>query len=412
MTTTHPRIRGSAVAAPPHSPVRARIAEGLFRRAVRPLRLRVLLPDGTELGGGSPGDPVLRLVRPAAFFLRLGTDAMIGFGEAYLAGDWTVDTTEDLPDVLTAFAERLPLLVPPWLHGLRRLVHRPVPDHEENTLHGARRNIHRHYDLSNELFAAFLDPGMTYSSAWFDGDPTLTLEAAQDRKIDGVLDFAGVRAGTHVVEIGTGWGTLAIRAAQRGARVTSLTISAEQQALAERRIADAGVADRVQVLLRDYREANGSYDAVVSVEMVEAVGERYWPTYFATLDRLLRPGGRVGLQSITMAHDRMLATRGSHGWINEYVFPGGLIPSVTAIEEAVADHTSLRIDHRRDFGRDYARTLRLWRERFLAAGEHVASLGFDGDFLRMWEFYLAYCEAGFRSGYLGVCQLRLVKEHA
>jgi len=163
----------------------------------------------------------------------------------------------------------------------------------------------------------------------------------------------------------------------------------------------------VQVLLRDYREAQGSYDAVVSVEMIEAVGEAYWPTYFSTLERLLRPGGRVGLQSITMPHDRMMAARGDYTWIHKYVFPGGIIPSVEAIERNLADHTDLRIVERRSLGPDYARTLAQWRENFLEHWQAVAALGFDETFRRMWEFYLAYCEAGFRVGYLDVYQLSL-----
>jgi cyclopropane-fatty-acyl-phospholipid synthase len=260
--------------------------------------------------------------------------------------------------------------------------------------------------MSNDLFAAFLDETMNYSSAWF-ADGTETLEDAQRRKMDGVLDLAGVRCGQQVLEIGTGWGSLAVRAAERGARVTSLTISAEQRDLAERRIAEAGVADRVTVLLRDYREARGSYDAVLSVEMIEAVGEAYWPTYLSALDRLLAPGGAVGLQSITMSHDRMIATRQDYSWIHKYVFPGGLIPSVTAIEQTLAAHTGLRISSGRRLGSDYARTLGHWRRRFLANWEGVAELGFDGTFRRMWEFYLAYCEAGFRVGYLDVRQFAL-----
>ncbi|HEX4253267.1 MAG TPA: cyclopropane-fatty-acyl-phospholipid synthase family protein [Pseudonocardia sp.] len=400
---------------PPGGAARARIAESLFRRAVRPLEVRVELPGGERLGAGGPGSPVLRLVRPAAFYRRIGTNATIGFGESYMVGDWTAT---DLADVLTPFAARLSTLVPPVLHRLRRLVVPRTPTEEHNTIDGARDNIHRHYDLSNELFAAFLDDTMTYSSAWFGSsspglDGTVASPMAEDlagaqlRKIDGVLDMAGVRPGQHILEIGTGWGALAIRAARRGARVTTLTISAEQARFAERRIAEAGVADRVQVLLRDYREARGSYDAVVSVEMIEAVGAEYWPAYFRTLDRLLAPGGRVGLQSITMGHDRMLATRGSYSWIHKYVFPGGLIPSVTAIEQNLAAHTGLRIERRRGLGPDYATTLALWRARFLANWRQVAALGFDETFRRMWEFYLAYCEAGFRVGYLDVQQLAL-----
>ena len=388
---------------PPHSAVRAYLAERLFRHAVRTLPVQVLLPGGERLAAGPAGSPIMRIERPAAFFHRLGVDAKIGFGEAYMAGDWT---SPELADLLTPFAARAARLVPPWLHGMRRRVDRLHPATDEPTLRGARHNARRHY-VSNDLFAAFLDETMSYSAAWFDGQD-LDLAAAQRHKIDGMLDFAGVGNGTHLLEIGTGWGELALRAGRRGATVTSLTISAEQKEFAERRIAQAGLSDRVRVLLRDYREAEGRFDAVVSVEMVEAVGARYWPTYFTAIDRLLRPGGRVGLQTITMSHERMLATRDSYTWVHKYVFPGGIIPSVTAIEQALGD-TSLRIDRRRDFGQDYGRTLRLWRERFAQRWPDIAGLGFDETFRRMWEFYLAYSEAGFRSGYLGVSQFRMVK---
>jgi cyclopropane-fatty-acyl-phospholipid synthase len=390
---------------PPQVPARARIAEALFRRAVRDLPVRVVLPGGERLGTGDRTSPVMRIVRPAAFYNRLGASSKIGFGESYMAGDWTSTQPADL---LTPFAARLSTLISPTLQRVFRRVaeaRRPVED--ANTLEGSRTNIQRHYDLSNELFATFLDETMSYSAGWF-ADGSDDLADAQRRKIDGVLDLAGVRSGMHVLEIGTGWGELARRAAERGARVTTLTLSAEQAALAERRLAAAGVADRVQVLLRDYREARGSYDAVVSVEMVEAVGMAFWPTYFAALDRLLRPGGRVGLQAITMPHDRMLAARDDHSWISKYIFPGGLIPSVTAIEENVREHTGLRVVERRSLGPDYARTLAHWRQNFQDRWEEVAALGFDPTFRRMWEFYLAYCEAGFRVGYLDVHQFSLV----
>ncbi|MDQ2707815.1 MAG: cyclopropane-fatty-acyl-phospholipid synthase family protein [Actinomycetota bacterium] len=393
---------------PPHSPARARIAQALFRRAVRTLDVQVVLPGGERLGAGGPDAPVMRIPRPDAFFNRLGANSKIGFGESYMVGDWT---SNELADLLTPFAARLSTLISPTLQRVfRRYVEARQPHDEQNTVEGSRQNIHRHYDLSNDLFAIFLDETMSYSAAWFAdgaGHGPADLADAQRRKIDGILDMAGVGPGQHVLEIGTGWGGLATQAAQRGARVTTLTISAEQAKLAEERLAAAGVADRVQVLLRDYREAHGSYDAVVSVEMIEAVGERYWPTYFGQLDKLLRPGGRVGLQSITMPHDRMLASRGDYSWIHKYVFPGGLIPSVPAIEQNLARHTSLRIAERRSLGPDYARTLAHWRQTFLARWEDVAPLGFDDTFRRMWEFYLAYCEAGFRCGYLDVYQLSL-----
>ncbi|WP_285504606.1 cyclopropane-fatty-acyl-phospholipid synthase family protein [Actinokineospora sp. NBRC 105648] len=388
---------------PPRNAARARIARALFANAVRTLPVRVVLPGGRRLGVGGPTSPVMRIHRPEAFFHRLGVDAKIGFGEAYMVGDWS---TNSLAELLTEFSARMSTLIPPRLQAFRRWVDRRQPSTEENTLSGSRQNIQRHYDLSNELFALFLDETMTYSSAIF--EPGVTdLRTAQLHKIDSVLDHARVGPESHVLEIGTGWGALAIQAAKRGARVTSLTISAEQKALAEQRIAAEGLADRVQVLLRDYREAQGSYDAVVSVEMIEAVGEEYWPTYFSAVDRLLKPGGRFGLQSITIAHDRLLATRGGYTWIHKYVFPGGIIPSPEAIEQSLATHTGMRVHAFQDFGHDYAETLRQWRLRFLAQWPAVSALGFDETFRRMWEFYLGYCEAGFRSGYLGVRQLSI-----
>ena len=212
-----------------------------------------------------------------------------------------------------------------------------------------------------------------------------------------------------MLEVGTGWGELAIQAARRGAKVVTITISREQQALAARRVAEAGLADQVSVELRDYRDVDGEFDAICSVEMLEAVGERYWDAYFAALDAHLAPGGRIGLQTITMPHDRMLATRHTYTWIQKYIFPGGLLPSVTAIENSLTGATRLRITGREDFGAHYAETLRIWRERFRARADEVAGLGFDEVFNRMWNFYLCYSEAGFRAGYIGVSQLTLAR---
>jgi cyclopropane-fatty-acyl-phospholipid synthase len=376
-------------------------------RAVAALPLRLQFPDGTTIGGGDPTDPLMVIHRPDTFFTRLAADAKIGFGEAYMAGDWDAGPGTDLADLLTPLAANVANLVPEPLQRLRRLVERRQPLHEENTPSQARQNIHRHYDLSNDLFAAFLDETLSYSSALFDeGDD---LAGAQRRKVDAILDFAGVRSGTEVLEIGTGWGQLAIQAAQRGAHVTTITLSGEQCDLALRRIAGVGVFDRVSVLLADYREVTGTYDAIVSVEMIEAVGQRFWPDYFATLDRLLRPGGRVGLQSITISHDRLLATQDSYSWIHKYIFPGGIVPSVQAIESTLHEHTSLRIAERRDFGEDYGTTLKRWRDNFITNWPTIAGDRFDPVFKRMWEFYLAYCEAGFRAGYLGVSQFALAR---
>lgn len=396
--------RWGRLGSPPVSASRARIAEILFRHAVRSLNVRISLPDGTRLGRGGTDTPEMIVHRPRAFFHRIGVDAKIGFGEAYMVGDWSSAAPAE---VLTPFAERMATLVPPALQRFRRWVDRGQPAGERNTVDGARSNIRRHYDLSNELFATFLDESMTYSAALF--EPGDDLAAAQRRKVDGVLDYARVGPGSEVLEIGTGWGELAIRAAHRGARVTSLTISAEQQALARERIARAGVADRVDVRLQDYRQSAGEFDAVVSVEMIEAVGSAYWPTFFDIVGRRLRPGGRFGLQAITMPHDRMLAASDSYTWIHKYIFPGGLIPSTAAIRAGIAESTTLRPHAVRSFGQDYARTLRAWRTTFVGRSGEVAALGFDATFRRMWEFYLAYSEAGFRSGYLDVHQFGFTK---
>ncbi|MCK2240878.1 MULTISPECIES: cyclopropane-fatty-acyl-phospholipid synthase family protein [unclassified Crossiella] len=398
--------RWPGLATAPDSPVRAWVAERLFRHAVRDLPVRVLLAGGERLGAGGPDTPVMRVLRPRDFFHRLGADAKIGFGESYMVGDWTAS---ELADLLTPFAARMSRLIPKPLQALRRWVERTQPVAEKNTVPGARENIHRHYDLSNELFGLFLDPSLTYSAAWFAADGT-DLEQAQLRKIDGILDYAGVGPGTRLLEIGTGWGALAIRAAERGAQVTSLTISPEQKRLAEQRIAAAGLSERITVRLQDYREAEGGYDAVVSVEMIEAVGREFWPVYFSTLNRLTRPGGRVAIQAITMPHDRMLATADSYSWIHKYIFPGGICPSLESIGRNVREDTELTGAGRRPLGPHYAQTLRLWRERFLANWPRVEQLGFDRTFRRMWEFYLAYSEAGFRSGYLNVWQIALSRK--
>ncbi|MBW8485499.1 SAM-dependent methyltransferase [Actinomadura parmotrematis] len=395
------RRRWPDITAVPRAGVRAAVARRLFDRAVRDLPVRILHGPG-DLPRGPV--PTMRIARPEAFHARVGASGLIGFGESYMARDWE---TDDLPGLLTAFAARMATLVPPPLQRLRRLAVRPQPPGAAGDPASARRNVARHYDLSNDLFALFLDPTMTYSAALFEQDPagalTGGLAAAQHRKIDRLLDLTGVGPGTRLLEIGTGWGELALRAGRRGARVRTLTLSAEQRDLALRRAASAGLADRVRVDLLDYRAATGVHDAVLSVEMIEAVGARHWPEYFATLRRLLAPGGRAGLQAITMPHDRMLASRDTHTWVQKYIFPGGLIPS----HEAIAGHATaagLRVTGRADFGVHYAETLRRWRERFLAAAPEVEALGFDATFRRMWELYLAYSEAGFRCGYLDVRQ--------
>ncbi|MFR9722493.1 class I SAM-dependent methyltransferase [Streptomyces sp. MS19] len=393
-------------AIPPASRARTALTRAVVRRALARLPLTARFPDGTTLGTGGPR---LEIHDTDAFLRRLGTEGLIGFGESYMAGEWDAP---ELAAVLTVPARHVGTLVPAPLQRLRRLWARRTPHAHRNTPEGARRNIQQHYDLSNDLFALFLDDTLTYSAALFDRVPArqADLADAQRRKIDRLLDLAGVRDGTRLLEIGTGWGELALRAAARGAHVVSVTLSHEQRALALDRIRRAGHADRAHVLLRDYREIDGTYDAIVSVEMIEAVGAEFWPAYFTALDRLLAPGGKIALQAITMPDDRMRATRTGYTWIHKYVFPGGKIPSTEAIDRTVTRHTRLRIAAHYGFGPHYAETLRLWRERFTARTDDAAALGFDPVFHRLWTFYLAYCEAGFTARYLDVRQLLLTRK--
>ncbi len=387
----------------PASAATAQVAESFLRRAAARLPLRLRYPDGTVVGAADPTLPTMDMHRPAALFRRVGRSGLIGFGESYMAGEWSSD---DLAGLLTAFANSIADLVPPALQWLRPLAVVRHPSSMINSLKQARDNIAEHYDLSNDLFAEFLDSTMTYSAALFEGSQPAwsELEAGQHRKIDRLLDSARVGPGSRVLEIGTGWGELCIRAASRGAEVHSITLSAEQQRLAQERVAADGLSDRVTIELKDYREVEGCYDAVVSVEMIEAVGYRFWPTYFHTLDRLVAPGGRVTIQAITMPHDRMLKSRNTYTWIQKYIFPGGLIPSVEAVVGITERETRLRTVGMLSLRPHYAETLRLWRERFNERREAVSALGFDHVFQRMWELYLAYSEAGFRSGYLDVYQ--------
>ncbi|OBC04194.1 cyclopropane-fatty-acyl-phospholipid synthase [Mycobacterium sp. 852013-50091_SCH5140682] len=387
----------------------APIAESLFRRATRDLPLRVDYSD-TPLAESAADAASPRLVvhRPDHFFARLAAAGLIGFGESYMAGDWS---SPDLAAVLTVLAAGIDTLVPAPLHRLRHLCLPRVPRSHYGTRADARANIAHHYDLSNEFFSLFLDESMTYSSALFADLGTAPIWPdivdAQHRKIDRLLDVAGVTPGSRVLEIGTGWGELTIRAAQRGAQVHTITLSREQQLLARRRIAAAGLSSRATVELCDYRDVQGRYDAIVSVEMIEAVGHRYLTTYLRTLDRLLAENGRIALQAITMPDHRMRATRNTYTWVHKYIFPGGFLPSVDLLEQTVARRTSLRMVDRYSFGPHYAHTLRLWLQRFTAHAPGAEALGFDETFQRMWRFYLAYSQAGFASGYLDVHQFVL-----
>ena len=406
MTQLHPltapsprRAAGPAIA----SSLQITAAKAFIRRASLRCGVQLRFPDGTVFGPA--GGPVMSIRDYHALATRLASSGEIGFGEAYVAGDWD---SPDLVDLLEAILRRIWTVVPRRLAMLRRLTQMANPHDQDNDLNGARRNVAYHYDLSNELFAQFLDETMTYSAALFEHESD-SLAVAQGRKIDRLLDATGVGHGVRLLEIGTGWGELAIRAARRGALVTTVTLSRQQAALTRSRVAAAGLDRRVEVRVQDYRQVRGSFDAIISVEMIEAVGRSWWPAYFQSLDQRLVAGGRVGLQSILMDHDRMLDASRSWTWTRKYVFPGGVIPSQTAIEASLACHTTLGVVDRYRFGASYARTLREWRDRFTQHRHELDRLGFDAVFQRMWNYYLAQSEAAFRAGYLDVGQLILTR---
>ncbi len=383
--------------------VRTGIARWMFVSAVDRIDVSVEL-DGRVLGRGGPR---MTIHQPDELFARLGAHPSTGFGESYMTGAWDAP---ELGDFLTVLAARITTLVPRPLQVLRGVVMPRPPRDERGARADTQRVVGHHYDLSNELFALFLDPTMTYSSALFESTDE-DLQTAQERKLDRLLDLAEVGEGTRLLEIGSGWGSLAIRAAGRGARVRTITLSVEQQQLARERIAAVGLGGLIDVDLCDYRDLDGRYDAVVSVEMIEAVGWRHWPTYFATIDRVLAPGGRAAIQAITMPHDRMKVTRNTHTWVTKYIFPGGFLPSVQALDEAT-DDTALTLESSFGFGSHYAETLRRWDEQFVARAGEVEALGFDHTFRRMWHFYLEYSRAGFASGYLDDHHLVFTKENA
>ena len=376
---------------------------------IRVGHLTALLPDGSELTFGDPGS-TLRAeihVHDREALVRMLVNGETGAGEAYVDGLWSSPDLAAMLRLAAANREAL-ALSNGWFRLPTQLARTIAHRARRNTKDQARRNISAHYDLSNDLYRLFLDESMTYSSAVFEtGDETLA--EAQRTKYRRIADGAGLRPGMHVLEIGTGWGGFALYAAgERGCRVTTITISAEQHALATERVRAAGLSDLVDVRLQDYRDVTGTFDAIVSIEMLEAVGAEFFATFFEVCDRSLVPGGRLSLQSITFpdaTYDRQV--RGAN-WIQTYIFPGGLCPSLAVIEGATRD-TQLLITSVADIAESYARTLREWRTRFMARTEAVRALGFDERFIRMWEYYLALSEAGFATGITQDLQLVLEK---
>jgi len=373
-------------------------------------RLELILPSGERARIGPPGPArACARIHDDRVFLRLLLRGEMGGGESFVAGEWSSD---DLVGVLRlvlratgARGVESPLTRLAQLPSLVR--HRRAA----NTRHGSQRNIHAHYDLGNAFYQLFLDPEtLSYSCGLFSrpgARPRASLADAQRAKLDRLCDLLALSPRDHLLEIGCGWGGMAIHAARtRGCRVTAITVSREQHQLASARVRAAGLADRVDIQYRDYRELDGTYDKIVSIEMLEAVGYEYLPQYFAICARLLLPGGRVALQSITMPDARFEAYRRRVDWMQTYIFPGSLIPSLGAIALA-AGPAGFRIEQADDIGPDYATTLQMWRERFLAALPAVTALGFDAPFVRTWLMYLAFSEAAFSERTLGDHQMML-----
>ena len=372
--------------------------------------LRMRLPDGSSktLGEATSAAPGEIIVRDWRFFSRLVFGGDIGLGESYMDHEWD---TPDLPEALAWFIRNWEAFFgrherfEPFFDRLNRILY-PI---SENTILGSKKNIVTHYDLGNEFFQVFLDPSMTYSCARWLSD-TDTLEQAQKNKLQAMIRKAGITAADHVLEIGCGWGSFAVEAVKAtGCRLTGITVSDAQYEYARERIRREGLEDRVEIVLRDYREIRGPFDRIVSIEMLEAVGHKYFETFFECCDRLLRPGGVMALQFISIPDRRYEHYRKGHDWIRKHIFPGGELSSLAVVMKALADRTCLNVQGVENIGKDYARTLREWRARFLAGIDRVSALGFDRTFQRKWVYYLAGCEACFETGYLGDLQMVMVK---
>jgi cyclopropane-fatty-acyl-phospholipid synthase len=394
---------------PDSAPAAARAVFRLLQR-LHHGSLDVQLPDGSSAHFGNKSDDGpraalrLRNWNVCGAVLRSGD---IGFAESYIAGDWT---TPDLTALLTLFIanrdEVESIVYGSWwgsaLYRLKHLFNR-------NSRQGSKKNIHAHYDLGNEFYRLWLDPTMNYSSAWFEGDRNRPMPEAQHAKVRRALREAGVKPGDRVLEIGCGWGALAECAAREyDAQVTGVTLSSEQLEWAKKRLSDAGLPGDLR--FQDYRDiADGPFDAIASIEMFEAVGREYWPSFFSTVRSQLKPGGKACIQSITINDKYFERYVKSTDFIQQYIFPGGLLPSPSAFREAAAQ-AGLRVVNELDFGLDYAETLRRWRETFLSQEQRVRRLGFDARFMHIWEFYLAYCEAAFATGNTSVMQFTLQRD--
>jgi cyclopropane-fatty-acyl-phospholipid synthase len=370
-------------------------------------RLTLIRPDGRARvhAGAEPGPEATVLLRSPLAARRLLLGGALGFGEAYVAGLWDTPDLDAVLRLVLANEDRIGIAEPG--SALARLVQLWRHRRNANTRSGSRRNIAYHYDLGNAFYGAWLDPSMTYSAALWGDTPNLSLEQAQAAKYRALCRTLDLRPGQHVLEIGCGWGGFAeIAAREFGCRVTGLTLSREQLAYARDRMTAAGLSERVEVRLQDYRDVTGTFDAVASIEMIEAVGEAHWPVFFDTVRDRLRPGGRVALQAIVIEPWRFPEYRVTPDFIQTHVFPGGMLPTAPHLRDGLAK-AGLTVTDIRGFGADYARTLDLWRAAFTAAWSDILALdaGFDEPFRRLWLYYLAYCKAGFAHGSIDVIHM-------
>jgi cyclopropane-fatty-acyl-phospholipid synthase len=375
---------------------------------------RLLIRDGDELLHFGQEGAALHAelsVHDSGFWTLVAGNGSIGAGEAYIHGYWS---SPDLTAVVRLFVSNIEVL-DAMERGLAQLG-RPLISAlhwlNRNTRKGSRKNIEAHYDLGNALFEQFLDPTMMYSAAQFlSADDSL--EQAQLNKLERICQKLDLKACDHLLEIGSGWGSMALYAASHyGCRVTTCTLSQQQFDYTQKRIEAQGLQEQVTVLLMDYRDLRGQYDKLVSIEMIEAVGHSFLPTYFKCCAQLLKPDGLMLLQAITIRDQRYQQARRSVDFIQRYIFPGGALPSVSKMLEVVTNETDMTLHHMEDFGLHYARTLRLWHDNFSAAKQRIEALGYDAYFLRLWEFYLCYCEGGFLERSIGTAQLLLAKPAA
>lgn len=373
-------------------------------------KLSLTTPKGTRVNfiGDQPGPSADIHIHDWHVASKVLRSAEIGFAEAYR--DKLFDTS-DL-SVLLEFAVANSQAIEKVFFGnkLFNFVYRIAHSLRSNTREGSKKNIHAHYDLGNEFYSRWLDPSMTYSSALFNIGFSQSLESAQQAKYERILSRLNLQPGQHILEIGCGWGGFAEYAAKsRGVKITGITISQAQFDFAQQRIANAGLTNLVELLMQDYRDVRGEFDAVVSIEMFEAVGEKFWPGYFEVVRNVLKPGAKAIIQTITIDADAFAYYRKSSDFIRQFIFPGGMLPSVPVFV-GLAKLAGLTQSDKHEFGLDYAETLRRWRLRCDEIPQELQKLGFDDAFQRIWRFYFSYCEAGFRSGRTNVMQIELIKQ--